>query len=61
VQVVEGNYTYFVPVTSDMAGKPMDVVVLVNSDGVNEIRPEAWITAYPIPLVTKELVLTRRE
>jgi hypothetical protein len=39
----------------------MDVVVLVNSDGVNEIRPEAWITAYPIPLVSKELVLTRRE
>jgi hypothetical protein len=59
VEVVDGNYTYFVPVTSDMVGKQMDVVVLVTSDGVNEIQPEAWITAYPIPLASKELVLAR--
>jgi hypothetical protein len=61
VETTEGNYTYYVPVTSDMRGKQMDVVVLVNADGVNEIRPEAWITAYPIPLESKELVLSRDE
>ena len=61
MQVVDGNYTYFVPVTSDMVGKQLDVVVLVTSDGVNEIRPEAWITAYPIPMISKELVLARQE
>jgi len=59
VQVVGGNYTYFVPLYSDMAGKPMEVVVLVMKDGVNEIRPEAWVTAYPIPFVSKALVLSQ--
>jgi hypothetical protein len=59
VETMDGNYTYFVPVTSELAGKQMDVVVLVTADGVNEIRPEAWITAYPIPLASKELVLTQ--
>lgn len=59
VETMDGNYTYFVPLTKDVVGKRMDVVVLVTADGVNEIRPEAWITAYPIPMVSKELVLTQ--
>ena len=59
VQVADGNYTYFVPLTPDVAGKQMDVVVLVMKDGANEIRPEAWITAYPTPFAQKELVLRR--
>ncbi|MGO8677826.1 MAG: hypothetical protein ACLQVX_18380 [Limisphaerales bacterium] len=59
VQVVGGNYTYFVPLNSDMAGKPMEVVVLVMKDGVNEIRPEVWVTAYPVPSASKALILTR--
>jgi hypothetical protein len=44
-----------------MSGQYIEVVVLVMKDGVNEIRPEAWITAYPIPFASKELVLTRKE
>ena len=59
VETMDGNYTYFVPLTKGVVGKRMDVVVLVTADGVNEIRPEAWITAYPIPLASKELVLTQ--
>jgi len=61
VPVVGGNYTYFVPLTQEMSGQEIDVVVLVMKDGVNEIHPEAWITAYPIPFASKELVLTRQE
>jgi hypothetical protein len=60
VQSVKGNYTYFVPLTSDMVGQPMEVSVLVMQDGVNQIQPEAWITAYPVPFVSKELVLKRK-
>ena len=60
VQSVGGNYTYFVPLTSDMVGQPIEVVVLVMKDGVNNIRPEAWITAYPLPFASKELVLKRK-
>jgi len=61
VQVVNGNYTYFVPMTPDMAGREMEIVVLVMKDGVNEIRPQAWITAYPVPFASKELILERGE
>jgi hypothetical protein len=59
VQSVGGNYTYFVPLKNDMAGQPMEVVVMVMQDGVNKIKPEAWVTAYPLPFVSKELVLKR--
>jgi hypothetical protein len=61
VQVVGGNYTYFVPLTREMSGKGIEVVALVMKDGVNEIRPEAWVTAYPNPFASKELVLVRKE
>ena len=60
VEVVSGNYTYFVPLTREMSGKDIEVVALVMKEGVNEIRPEAWITAYPNPFASKELVLTRK-
>jgi hypothetical protein len=60
VQVVDGNYTYFVPLAKDLAGKSLEILVLVMKDGLNEIRPEAWITAYPVPLAQKELVLGRK-
>jgi ureidoglycolate hydrolase len=53
VQVVGGNYTYFVPLTREMSGKGIEVVALVMKDGVNEIRPEAWVTAYPNQFASK--------
>lgn len=61
VREVDGNYTYYIPVTADMVGKPIDAVTLVLADGVNEIKPEAWITAYPIPQESHELVLERQK
>jgi len=45
----ESNYTYYVPVTNDMIGAKIDVVVLVLKDGVSEFKPEVWVTAYPVP------------
>jgi len=51
------NYTYFIPLTADMAGKPVDVVVLTLRKGVNEYKPQTWITAYPAPHVTRMLEL----
>jgi hypothetical protein len=59
------NYTYYIPVTSDMEGKEIDVVVLGVDKALNQperaesIRSEVWITAYPLPFETKELVLER--
>jgi hypothetical protein len=53
----DSNYTYYVPLTGAMAGKKMEAVVLVLEGGVNEIKPELYITAYPTPHVSRELVL----
>ncbi len=59
VQPKDANDTYYIPVTEDMIGRPLDVVVLgLNKDAL-EFKPEAWITAYPIPLEGKTLVLRR--
>ena len=51
------NYTYYIPVTPEMTGKKIDVVVLGLNREIEELKPEVWITAYPIPFVKKELVL----
>lgn len=45
--------------TADMVGKRLDVVVLVLKGGLNEFQPQAWITAYPLPLESLELRLSR--
>lgn len=59
VEPKDANYTYYVPVTADMVGRPLEVVVLgLNKDAL-DFKPEAWVTAYPIPLEAKTLVLKR--
>lgn len=51
------NVTYYVPVTPEMIGKPIDAVLL-GLDGVGEnLTPDVWITSYPIPHESVELVL----
>ena len=45
----DSNYTYYFPVTPDMIGARIEAVVMVMKDGVSEFKPEAWLTAYPIP------------
>ena len=53
------NYTYYVPVTPDMIRQKIDVVVLGMNKENLDFRPEAWITAYPVPFESRELVLRR--
>jgi hypothetical protein len=57
VRKTDGNYTYFCPVTADMLGKKIDVVVLLLKDGKEDVKPEVWLTAYPAPYEEKALIL----
>jgi hypothetical protein len=51
------NYTYYVPLTEDMKGAKIDVVVLGMRNGSDNFKPEVWITAYPAPLSERLLTL----
>ena len=53
----ETNYTYFIPVTPEMAGQKVDVVVLGMKGGKRAFKPVVWLTAHPIPLEERKLVL----
>jgi hypothetical protein len=53
----DSNYTYYVPVVKEMLNKQIDAVVLILEGGSNEVKPEVWLTAYPVPYEAKELVL----
>jgi len=57
VRGVDGNCTYYVPVTKEMIDVPLEAVVLVLRGGTADVRAEAWLTAYPIPNAARELVL----
>lgn len=58
-----GDLSYFIPVTPEMTGKNIDVVVMQFETEGNEKPPlgaftsELWITAYPIPYAEKMLTL----
>jgi len=54
---IQGNYTYYFPIDPQMAGKPIDVVILGNSSKIEELSAQIWITAYPLPYNKKKLVL----
>ena len=55
--------SYFFPVTDDMIRKSIDAVVLQFESeertriSLGEMTAQVWITAYPIPYVSKQLVL----
>ena len=55
------HYTYYFPLEKEMEGKTIDVVVLVASDGKNAFQPVVYLTAYPIPFESKELMLYEEE
>lgn len=59
VQTRDSNYTYYFPVTDEMRGKTVEVVVLGLNPEFNDLFPEVWITSYPIPFREQELVLKR--
>jgi len=56
--------SYFFPVTNDMIGKKIQAVVMqFDSEDkrrkveLGQLKPEVWITAYPVPWESAELVL----
>ena len=49
------DYTYYVPLTPDMAGRRIEAWAL--AFGSQELKPEVWITAYPIPFEKKDVTL----
>ncbi len=56
--IFDKNFTYYFPVTKDMIGKTVEVVVLGTADCDPNLKNEVWITSYPIPFQKKKLVLT---
>jgi hypothetical protein len=57
VREYDRNYTYYIPLDKSMIGKPIEVYVLGMNKDAGELKPEVWLTAYPIPFTEKELVL----
>jgi hypothetical protein len=53
------NYTYYIPLDKDMTGKRAKVFVLGMNKDAGELKPEVWITAYPLPYAERELVLEK--
>jgi hypothetical protein len=58
VRKTEGNYTFFFPLTPDMAGKKCEVVVLAFDPAKTSFTPEVWQTISATPWETKTLVLS---
>lgn len=53
----DSNYTYYFPLSDSMAGQSIDVIVLLNDESATDVAPVAWLTAYPIPFESRELIL----
>jgi len=58
------GFSYFFPVTDDMIGKKIEAVVMqFESEDkrrkveLGQLKPEVWITAYPVPYESRELIL----
>lgn len=58
VSQTDRNYSYFIPVTPDMPGKPCEIVVLAFDSQHLDFTPDVWLTAYPIPYQEKTLTLS---
>ena len=49
------DYTYYLPLTPDMSGKTIQAWAL--AFGTQQLQPEVWVTAYPIPFEKKNVKL----
>jgi hypothetical protein len=52
------NYTYFFPLTEDMKDKKIEAFVLEYDNNRADIKPEIWISAYPVPYEEKIMTVT---
>jgi len=57
VVAVNSHYTYYIPLTKDMEGKKIDIVVLGMNGGETKFIPTAYLTCYPKPNKKMKLVL----
>ena len=53
----DSHYTYFIPVTKEMVGKPIEAIVLGMDPDHLDFKPEVWLTANAPPLTSQDLVL----
>ncbi|NQY11843.1 MAG: hypothetical protein HRT71_20290 [Flavobacteriales bacterium] len=54
---VKSHYTYYIPLTKDMEGQKIDIVVLGMKGGKKDFKPNAYLTCYPLPYEKIELIL----
>jgi hypothetical protein len=57
VVAVNSHYTYYIPLTKDMEGKEIEIIVLGMKGGETKFIPTAYLTCYPAPFKKMELVL----
>jgi len=60
VKESDRNYTYFFPLNKSMIGKEIETFMPGFDKNHMDIKPEVYITAYPIPMKKIELVLQKR-
>ena len=59
VQGTDSHYTYYIPLTKEMEGRKIDIVVLGMKGGMKYFKPNAYLTCYPVPYQKLELKLYR--
>jgi hypothetical protein len=52
------NYTYYIPLTTEMVGQKFEVVVIASSACADDLKPVIWQTAHEIPYQHRILTLT---
>jgi hypothetical protein len=54
----DANYTYFIPITPEMIGKPCELIVLALDPKHTDFKPDVWQTTGPEPWRKKTIVLS---
>jgi len=54
------NYTYYLPLSPEMAGKTIEVFCIAYDSDKCGFKPEVWLTTYPLPYSKQRLVLERK-
>ena len=54
----DSNYTYYFPLTPELVGQKLEVVVLGTAASDDKLQPVVWQTAHAIPFTEKILTLT---
>jgi hypothetical protein len=55
----DANYTYYFPLDSTMTDKKIEVFVMAYDKDNTDVRPEVWISAYPVPYMEKQMIIER--